>query len=509
MLAFHSGRLILGLILLAALAGCGSPADVQTLATPPFITATHADLTPRPVETTTATPTTAPTPSPTPISNKRTHYTLSAALDYWGHLLDVDQQIEYTNNGPDQLSELVLMVEPLYFPAVFNLISLSWIDGQSITPVVDGQILRLPLSQSLKPGESAGIAISYQLKLPSPVPDPSIRPIPFGYTDRQTNLVDWYPFIPPYQSGKGWLTNPASFYGEHLAYEIADFDVHIRLEESDTPLIIAASAAASREGEWYVYQHNTARNFAWSVSHQYESQTAQTGSVTVTSYYFPFHLKGGEAALQTTLQAVELYSKLFGPYPHSTLSVVEADFLDGMEYDGMYFLSNGFYNLYTGTQSEYLVAIAAHETAHQWFYGLVGNDQAVEPWLDEALCTYSERLYYENVHPEALDWWWAYRINYYNPHGWVDTTIYNPQGEIAAYSAYRSAVYFNGAVFLEDLRQAMEDTSFFPFLLEYVHLNSQKLVNGESFFSLVSQFTSQDLTSLLNKYFSPSYISIN
>jgi aminopeptidase N len=187
--------------------------------------------------------------------------------------------------------------------------------------------------------------------------------------------------------------------------------------------------------------------------------------------------------------------------------VVEADFLDGMEYDGLYFLSNGFYNLYTGTPAEYLVAIAAHETAHQWFYGLVGNDQANEPWLDEALCTYSEQLYYENFHPEALDWWWAYRINYYNPQGWVDTNIYNPQGVAQAYSAYRSAVYFNGAVFLEELRQTIGDSTFLPFVKEYVSTNTQKLATGQSFFSLLVQATSIDVTPILEKYFSPLYIS--
>jgi aminopeptidase N len=31
-----------------------------------------------------------------------------------------------------------------------------------------------------------------------------------------------------------------------------------------------------------------------------------------------------------------------------------------------------------------------HETAHQWFYSLVGNDQARDPWLDEALATWAQ-----------------------------------------------------------------------------------------------------------------------
>jgi aminopeptidase N len=168
-----------------------------------------------------------------------------------------------------------------------------------------------------------------------------------------------------------------------------------------------------------------------------------------------------------------------------------------MEYDGLYFLSNGFYNLYQGQLGEYLIAIAAHETAHQWFYASVGNDQALDPWLDEALCTYQERLYYERLHPEALDWWWAYRVNYYDPRGWVDGSIYNPEG----YRAYRDAVYLNGAVFLDDLRTLIGDEAFFDFLKDYHTQNTGKIATGDLFFEILAQHTQEDLTPLVSQYF--------
>lgn len=194
---------------------------------------------------------------------------------------------------------------------------------------------------------------------------------------------------------------------------------------------------------------------------------------------------------------------MFSPYQHKVLSVVEADFLDGMEYDGLYFLSNGFYNLYSGKPSDYLTAIAAHETAHQWWYWLVGNDQAMEPWLDEALCTYSERLYFENIYPDSLDWWWAYRVNYYEPSGWVNTTIYNPEGKIDAYRSYRDAVYLNGAVFLEKLRQDIGNTAFFAFLHDYLTANTHQIATSESFFTLLQKYSPSNLTELRNTYFKP------
>jgi aminopeptidase N len=47
--------------------------------------------------------------------------------------------------------------------------------------------------------------------------------------------------------------------------------------------------------------------------------------------------------------------------------------------------------------------VIVHETAHQWWYSMVGNDQILEPWLDESLADYSEVVYYdEKSGPEAL-----------------------------------------------------------------------------------------------------------
>ena len=36
--------------------------------------------------------------------------------------------------------------------------------------------------------------------------------------------------------------------------------------------------------------------------------------------------------------------------------------------------------------------MVTHELAHMWFYGLVGDDQELHPWLDEAFATFAEEL---------------------------------------------------------------------------------------------------------------------
>jgi hypothetical protein len=435
-------------------------------------------------------------PEPSPLELPK--YTLSAALDYSRHHLAVEESIRYTNRSAEAIPDLLLVVQPVYYPGVFELGRLNWENGQPVEGFAwDGAQLHLPLAQPLAPGESLGLDLSYELNLPAPVPSPTTRPEPFGYTPRQTNLVDWYPFIPPYIPGQGWLVHSTGFFGEHQVYEVADFEVSIRLLDERDDLTIAASAPAELEGDMHRYRLDSARNFAWSVSHIYQVLTETAGDVTITGYAFPYHAAAGELALKTAAQALALFSEKFAPYPYASLSVVEADFLDGMEYAGIFFLSNGFYNVSQGKPDEYLTAIAAHETAHQWWYGLVGNDQALEPWLDEALSTYSERIFYEGLFPQALDWWWAYRVNYYEPLGPVDGSIYNPGG----FRPYRDAVYLNGALFLEELRTLAGDEAFFAFLKDYASQYAQKIATREDFFSLLKNHTQADIGPLLQKYF--------
>ncbi len=464
---------------------------------PPAATPTPTDL-----------PTKTPAPSAVPglpdnaLLRSRPHYKIDVEFNYAERNGKVSEEITYTNRSGDALTELRLMVELFAYHDLFSFTGLWWQDGQKIEDAAWENIqVRIPLLKPLLPGQSTGLKMTYEFRLPSQSSLDPERPLPIGYTSRQANLVDWYPFIPPYRNGTGWLAHPPSYYGEHLVYDMADFEVNLRLTDQRKDLVVAASAPPQKDGDWLRYRINDLRSFAFSIGPEYITETAKVGNVAITSYYFILNTQAGKRALQTAVEALKLYQELFGPYPHSTLSVVEADFFDGMEYDGLFFVSRAFYNQSTGQPGEYLVAIAAHETAHQWWFALVGNDQANEPWLDEALCTYAERLNYERYYPAALDWWWYYRINYYRPQGWVDTSVYNPQGTLQTYQDYRNAVYLNGAHFFEDLRKAIGDEAFFAFLKDYAAKYAGQVALSSDFFALLAQHTSVDIRPVLKKYF--------
>jgi hypothetical protein len=429
----------------------------------------------------------------------RTQYHLRARLDYWAHSVSVEETVRFVNHTNETLSELILLIDANRLWDVFRLESLTWESGDAITGYrLEKDQLTVPLPEPLSPSESASFKIVYSLILPElQAPSESTRPVSFGFSARQMNLVDWYPYLPHYKPGEGWVLNKAYYFGEHQVYDTADFLVELELVNPPANLVIAASAPAEIINDVYTYRHLNARNFALSASNMYQVYQQTVGDVEVYSYAFPFDAEGGKAALNDTASALALYSELFGPYPRASLSVVEADFLDGMEFDGLYFLSRGFYGLYDGSPRGYLTAIAVHETAHQWWYGLVANDQAHEPWLDEALCTYSERLFYENKFPELVDWWWSFRVNYYQPTGWIDGGIYDYMG----FRPYRDAVYLRGALFLEEIRIVIGDDAFFEFLKSYAQRRSYQIASSQDFFSILSEFTDADLAPILQKYF--------
>ena len=475
-----------------------SPATATAIPSTATTVATAA-----PLPTATATPLPAPTATLDPSTLPAPRYTISATLDYANHSLAVLEQILYTNRSSEAIPELLLVADAQVFPGAFNLKEIHSSSGPALGETTwEKTFLHASLAQPLQPGESVQLEASFDLALPARTADPSLRPMVFGWSARQTNLVDWYLYIPPYQAGSGWLAHSPGYYGEHQVYEDSDFTVNLQTNNAPASLTAAASAPEQIDSGWRSYVLKQARTFAISLSPDYKVSTQTVGSVTLTGYYFSFHAAAGEAALKAAADSVALYSRLFGAYPHSSLAVVEADFLDGMEYDGLFFLSNGFYNLYHGTPGEYLVALAAHETAHQWWFGMVGSDQAMEPWLDEALSTYSERIYYENVAPDALNWWWEVRVKYYKPRGFVDDSIYNPHHEASAYRAYRDAVYLNGALFLEDLRKQVGDEAFFSFLKNYAARYAGKTATSQDFFKTLREHTQADLSGLIQTYFS-------
>ena len=461
-----------------------TPAPTQTNTPEPTLT-----FTPLPIPPTVVPPVDTAAP---PVTSTRTNYILYATLDFNAHTLSVDETIRYYNNTGTALSDIVLSVQPNRYGNCFTLNSFLQDNAALTSHDLNNQRLTAYLSRPIQPGDATTFTLNFTLSLPAKASDGL-----FGYDFNQANLVDWYPFIVPYNGG--WVLHDPMPFGEHLVYDASDIEVNIK---TGADVVIAASAPSEANGEWTRYRLYGARTFALSASNEFLMSESAVGTVVIRSYYFDGYQGAGEAILHSAVQSVALFDVKFAEYPYQSLAVVQADIHDGQEYDGLVFLSTDFYGQYGGGGGKNnLVTIGVHEIAHQWWLGLVGNDQAIEPWLDEAMAVYSERIFYEFTYPRYGDWWWQFRVDYFGPSGYVDTQIYNG----GTFRAYTNAVYLNGAYFIEGLRTRMGDDDFYRFLKDYASRYSRGRATAYDFFAVVRQNTSADISDLVNTYFQGDY----
>lgn len=447
-----------------------------------------ASETSRPIES--ETPTIEPTVEV--VAPNRTAYQFEVDLDYNKHSLLVRQTIEYQNQTDQMLSEIKLVVPPNDKPNVFSLDSLTLNGDVGLADyALDGITLTIGLDQPLPESGTVSIAIDYILT-------PRLQGGILGYTAKQINFSDWYPFIPPYDPDSGWIIHQPAEVGEYLVYDCANFDLTLNLVNSTVLTIAASAEVAPLDLDTFRIIQNNARGITFSVSDQYTLVTNTNNGVTVKGYVFEGDETAGQAAVDYTASALQLYSELFGlPYLHQTLSVVESDFPDGMEYDGLYYLSDFYYKNYDATFQNYLALLAVHETSHQWWFAAVANDQALEPWLDESLATYSEYLYIERYYPELTNWWWDYRVAYYKPAGRVNLTIYD-QSDLRVYI---NAVYLQGAEFLDQLRQTLGDEAFFAGLRTYTNSFNHKIASWDDFIQIMAPNPSDEINRVISAFF--------
>jgi hypothetical protein len=420
-------------------------------------------------------------------------YQIDISLNYPDHSLMVIENIDYTNNTSVTLSKLPLIVPPAYQSGVFSLISFQAeppYDQSNLN--LDGALLNLSLQHELVPGESIQFELIFQLQVPRS------RSL-LGYTDRQLLLADWYPFIPPFIELSGWLINDPGPVGEYLAYHLADFSVNLKLSPPMEGLIVAASTPVTTvEGNSRRYNAEQVRNISFAFSPDYVIYAAGDEQVSVQAYILTEHTALGQRAADLVKDAWKRYESLYSDNPRQYISVIEADIDDGMEYDGTFFISDWYFESADKTPKNYFELLLVHETAHQWFYALIPNDPAHQPWLDESLATYSELLFLEQYHPDLINWWWDFRVNAYNPSGFIDSTIY----EHNAFRPYVNAVYLRGVSFLDALRQRIGDASFFAFLEAYSKTNDQEVFRTTTkFFRLLDMYTNEDLSGLISGYF--------
>jgi hypothetical protein len=400
-------------------------------------------------------PTAIPTPEPTPAPLERPLYRIEATLDTRlsaganGETMPlvVREQASYTNHSSESIPELVLQIEPARHKELFELQSLSSNRASPTAPAsIENGLLRIPLDAPLAPGESVSLRLEYRRLI-----DQSNDVI--GWTNYQIVLGDWYAFFPPYREGRGWLAHAPGKVGEYLNFTYADFDVRLDVQGDSTYWV--AASGVEQQGEAPYHFLFTGRSFAMALTTQMPFRRT-AGNVEIIAYTRPQYEAQGNFMADIAAKSLQLYVERYGEYPHPRLTVLESELPDGQEFDGLVFLNPDLFPFFEGTGKDYLTAITAHETAHQWWYARVGNDQAIDPWLDEAFATYSELFFYEKYYPGLVKWWWWTRVDRYASNQCVDLPVY----QFTGFRDYVDSVYLRGARMLDALRKRMGNQAF-------------------------------------------------
>lgn len=407
-------------------------------------------------------------------------YTLMVDIDYDRRAFRGSAQITLTNQEDAPLDRLYFRLYPnggKSYGDGFLQVSAVSVDGAPVeTSLSDSNtVLLVELSAPLQVRQRTQIAMEFQGQVAEGFGDPD-DPQGYGiYTFSQgvLSMSGWYPLLAVYDQD-GWNLDPVSDLGDSVYSDAAFYDVWV---SADADLVVVATGsriAREQNGDALRqrFVSGPARDFYLVMSPAFAVASQDVGRTQVNSYYLPEHAQGGEAALSVAAAALEVYNRRFGLYPYKELDVVDASMQNalGVEYPGVFLVASGLYE--DPAQDAFLIT-TSHETAHQWWYNIVGNDVFDAPWLDEALATFSSALYYQEQFGQV-----AYQgyIDYLQQR--VDVLRQNGQDAVVNRSLayfeslgepgiYGRVVYNKGALFFITLREEIGDAAFFDALQDY------------------------------------------
>lgn len=455
-------------------------------------------------------------------AQKANAYDIRVVLKPESKTLQVEQRIQYINTENVELKELYFHVytnafkaketAPFLFddfdraysrgfePGYTEFSAIKDKAGKDIKYSLQGEgntILKLELPAALKPNDVIELTMNYTVKIP-----PANER--FGYGDTNFNLGNWYPVAAAYDS-QGWNLDKYYAIGDPFYSDSANYDITIQAPKE---YIIAASGVCvsdKTEGDnrTWVFEANNMRDFAFIANSDFEVAEKNIEGTIVKSYYYKVDSKRGKDALDIGVNSIKIFNEKFGKYPYPTYSVVETVFPSGMEYPGLVYISDAYYNTIASNDS--LTIVVVHETAHQWWYSLVGNDEIDEAWLDEGFAAYSESIYIENAFSTArgknyfrndVEQWHEQAISQHI----IDGVVVKSLSDFKNWDDYGPTVYTRGAVTLNELRKKVGDEKFFQIMQEYYKNFQFKIATTKDFIEVSEKVSGQNLDDFFDQW---------
>ncbi len=420
-------------------------------------------------------------------------YDFAITLDYANHQLDAVQHISVQNTFGVSVSDIVFNVPAAHQPGVFSLHTIK-MDGVPLKYQLDNTILRVPLPRPLLPDESVTLDLDFVVRVPELINPQSFADANLAYTSDALMAGYWYPLLAPYRAGAGWLETPWSPIGDPFVTESANYTAVITATPGVT---IVSGGDLARDGNVWRYELPKARTFGFIASPSYRTLSFTNSERTYAVSVLPRHASLAPIALQAVFKAGRLFTALYGPYPYRSLRVAEFSGPWSMEFSGFFVLGATEFDDYDGTNRNRLIRVAAHETSHQWWYGVVGDDQVREPWLDEGFARFNEVRYYEVFAPRDVTWWWNTVIGGPRPYKPLDS----PSTAFSSHGDYLESIYNQGARYLDTLRTRLGPTTFNEFLRDLYQRGAFHLITTSDFFEILSDHTRLDQRVLKGKFF--------
>jgi hypothetical protein len=395
------------------------------------------------------------------------------------------ERVTYRNTTGQPLNEVVFRLYPNALDGGAELIvhQVSANETQAQGELSERRTtLTVQLPDALPPGETAALDLVFTLTLPD---DSQIGYGRMANTQGIVMLSSFLPMLSVYDAD-GWWTEWPEELGDPAYSSVALFDVTLlapeEMQVASSGSSLSAEPDAAEPGMTRRrFVTGPMRDFAVAYSADFELSSGEANGVAIHIWSFPGDQAEDDAALAIAQESIRAYDDAFGLYPYNQLDVVEAPVLAlGIEYPGLIYIAD---HVWDTEDSLYRRWVISHEVGHQWWYGVVGNNQTAEPWLDEGLTEYAVEVYFyatdgERAAQDARDNYQAELDDYVASN---DTRL--PVGlPVSEYGnrEYRVFVYSAGALFYNGLEDRYGREAVLDFLKRYYERFRYDVVdNGE------------------------------
>ncbi len=367
------------------------------------------------------------TPGQTPgaFLNLATEYRLVTQVDFDEARISATETVIVTNHSTETMPSLRFNVMTRAF-GEFALTGPVTVDGEAATTFYSNLVTLEVATPDFLPGEARVVRIPF-----AETPSDAVEDDLDQRTSKANGILQAAQWFPILSNG-----HPLSRMGDSQFTVAASrilFDVTL-----NRPMTLAAPGKRlESRGLRSVYALDNARDYAFTVSPYYHVLKGWVGSTPVHVYYTN---GDGAGTLDWSMKALSAYSLAYGSYPWPSYIVAQGTGPDASdEWPAITTIGE----LHMGSQH-----VITHEAAHQWWYGIVGNDQIEEPWLDEAFAEFSARHFFDI------------------PFQYDSTLSVNlPARSFKTFccltDSYGQTVYYKGAALLDRLRRQMGNSAFF------------------------------------------------